>query len=100
MPHRIRAHGEWWIIEREYDPGYLGNGSRLDHQGTGEAVIDVAREVMADPDRRAEPDDGLEVWGASVTYNGYCYGVTNEAAWEREQDRRKALGGERAEGTR
>ena len=89
--HRFYAHGEWWIVAQAYDPGYLGNGSRLDHEGTGLAAVDAARDVMADPERRAPGTEGLEVWGATVNINGERYGVTNVAAWEREQARRAAL---------
>ena len=94
MSHKIRAYGEWWTVEREYDCGYLGDGSRLDHQGTGEAVVGLAREVMADPDCRVGPDDALGAWAATVTHDGYRYSVVNEAAWRREEARRAAESGE------
>lgn len=68
MPHRFLERDGYWLVEREFDQGYLGDGSKAEHLRIGRALIAHARKVEARHGASASR-------GVSLMRDGYQYTV-------------------------
>lgn len=66
MPHRFLERDGYWLVEREFDQGYLGDSSKAEHLRIGRALIAHARKVEA---------RGGASRGVSLMRDGYKYTI-------------------------